>query len=636
MKAFYMSKRKCVFALVFVGLIAQCALAQQQAAFVCFTSVNAAQLATSHANCPTVVTPDPGSIGVFPVSQVFGAQFSGTLTGDLGQIEAATLSIPCTSQPFLQLTTIYSPGIHTVKAQFTGCFDFPGTYTGTLIVVVPPYTSPHGTNPPPPPPPCGVTMIDPISSVPKLWLGDHITNRPFDLANASGVVQGVAADGVTEALLRINTTDGANVTINLSDSSGGSSTSPDEIGSLAGVDGGTPASSITVTAHDGGSGPYAYVLYQAPLNFTRANTAADAEVFSRQVQLQTSCEDSNGTTTATTPVKIVRPPIILVHGLWSSASDAWNNFVPVKDAENTFWSNLPVNSVLPVNYDVPPDSPIISTVPSYSNSITNAITRNSLGFAYNAPFVFKTIQDYLDAFEGTFNVAVVQADVVAHSMGGDIARTMVTLPDFSSGDTYGQGLIHKLITIATPHQGTPLAAQMLSSDNTCVEKGFALSKEISLANVTFQDMTSTVGAVQDLETGVAGTIPFPIAYVAGAAVPSINFANLGKTGQSKVLSIFCGTLARDPLALALSQADWPTIFAPADDPIDQASDGIVPVTSQFNGTTNLLGQFPDAIHSASLEKLGFGAPAELDSQSGIPDWVVDLLNDKTSDINFQH
>jgi triacylglycerol esterase/lipase EstA (alpha/beta hydrolase family) len=51
------------------------------------------------------------------------------------------------------------------------------------------------------------------------------------------------------------------------------------------------------------------------------------------------------------------------------------------------------------------------------------------------------------------SVAAVQADVVAHSMGGDVARTMPTLATFTGQSTYGLGPVHKLITIGTPHRG---------------------------------------------------------------------------------------------------------------------------------------------------------------------------------------
>lgn len=54
-------------------------------------------------------------------------------------------------------------------------------------------------------------------------------------------------------------------------------------------------------------------------------------------------------------------------------------------------------------------------------------------------------------------MAVVQADVVAHSMGGDIARVMPTVTGFANQTNYGLGPVHKLITIGTPHQGSPLA-----------------------------------------------------------------------------------------------------------------------------------------------------------------------------------
>lgn len=44
-----------------------------------------------------------------------------------------------------------------------------------------------------------------------------------------------------------------------------------------------------------------------------------------------------------------------------------------------------------------------------------------------------------------YSVAAVQADVVAHSMGGmggDVARTLPTLATFTGQSTYGLGPVH--------------------------------------------------------------------------------------------------------------------------------------------------------------------------------------------------
>ena len=98
------------------------------------------------------------------------------------------------------------------------------------------------------------------------------------------------------------------------------------------------------------------------------------------------------------------------------------------------------------------------------------------------------------------------------------------------------------------------------------------------------------------------------------------------------LVVACGAV-RDPLALDLNSQSWNALFSLA------PNDGIVPVVSQLNGTSGpsaSLLTIPGVIHSPGIEGLGFNPPSEVDSASGIPDWVVDLLNEPTNGNEFQH
>jgi hypothetical protein len=48
-------------------------------------------------------------------------------------------------------------------------------------------------------------------------------------------------------------------------------------------------------------------------------------------------------------------------------------------------------------------------------------------------------------------------DIIAHSMGGLMARGFVQQPDYKKKKNYMKGSIHRLITIGTPHFGGPLS-----------------------------------------------------------------------------------------------------------------------------------------------------------------------------------
>ena len=86
------------------------------------------------------------------------------------------------------------------------------------------------------------------------------------------------------------------------------------------------------------------------------------------------------------------------------------------------------------------------------------------------------INNFIAGYRTSANVASVKADIVAHSMGGDVSRTMFLQSNFltnSTFPTFGAGPINKLITIATPHLGTPVAADLLASNNACVRNVLA-------------------------------------------------------------------------------------------------------------------------------------------------------------------
>jgi hypothetical protein len=86
------------------------------------------------------------------------------------------------------------------------------------------------------------------------------------------------------------------------------------------------------------------------------------------------------------------------------------------------------------------------------------------------------------------NVAAVQADIVTHSMGGNVARTMVTKTNYLDDENYHQGIIHKLITIDAPHLGSQFANRLYNSSDLCK------------AAWTYKTGKKIADAVRDLQT----------------------------------------------------------------------------------------------------------------------------------------
>ena len=157
-----------------------------------------------------------------------------------------------------------------------------------------------------------------------------------------------------------------------------------------------------------------------------------------------------------------------------------------------------------------------------------------------------------------------------------------------------------------------------------------------MSTVTLQGSLQPInGAVLDLEKGVTGTTSVPMAYIAG----TVGFGNLNGLSctlcVAEYLRVRCGAQEGDPLANFLTNTDWPTVFAFED------NDAIVPESSELNLPVGspLVGSpivAAGVIHSPGIEALDFAGPSVLETSSGVPDKVVDLLNEKIDGSDFQH
>jgi hypothetical protein len=235
-------------------------------------------------------------------------------------------------------------------------------------------------------------------------------------------------------------------------------------------------------------------------------------------------------------------------------------------------------------------------------------------------------------------------------MGGVITRTMAVPNEpwtFLTNDTYGHGPIEKLVTIGTPHLGSPLALDLLPSGsgqdpNACFRNALAPYRDVAIQSANVGG-ASVNGGVNDVEgdgqdtTGLSLALqslvayqsaqPFPMAYLAGT-LSSVNLAGLNCTvcKASYLRNLKCPS---SPLAQDLTAAGWPSVFGTSN-----PSDGIVPLTSQLNGTSTG-NPTTGVIHSSGLEGLDFAGPSELDP-GVIAVGAVDLLNEAKIGSDFQH
>jgi pimeloyl-ACP methyl ester carboxylesterase len=244
---------------------------------------------------------------------------------------------------------------------------------------------------------------------------------------------------------------------------------------------------------------------------------------------------------------------------------------------------------------------------------------NALGFEYNAPIVLRQMANAVKNFRLANNIASAQVDVIGHSMGGDVAITLLSSPGYTDFLSYGIGYVEKLITIGTPYSGAPLATALLQTQNSCPAYWLGqLASKWSITNAVIAG-TQWNGGVFDLESGVQS----------GASNPGLATAAIASTvdmsAQTNLNTCHaCGAWALQgactlpsPLLQGLNSAGWQGIAG-------GPGDAIVPATSQLNGSSGFY--VTGLLHSSGIRYLGFTGTAELEDPVGVPNLLINFLN----------
>ena len=126
------------------------------------------------------------------------------------------------------------------------------------------------------------------------------------------------------------------------------------------------------------------------------------------------------------PVKFVLPPVLMMHGIWSDGH-TWD------ELKNYFQTNGLYRY-----------KPFEILTPSYPSDMSFEVNRTFVG-GYIDELIKNCGQNRLSAGK---------VDVVGHSMGGILSRLYIQ--EGVGAITYKKN-IHKLVTINTPHSGSPLA-----------------------------------------------------------------------------------------------------------------------------------------------------------------------------------
>lgn len=485
--------------------------------------------------------------------------------------------------------------------------------------------------------PC-VVAVDPVPDLVSEG-GSGVIQDPQTLATLGTVVTGIAADSAARIVLRVYANspgDKLTVSVQAADNLG------PPFGTLQTIlpaDGNSSGSQVTVTAVSTSAGPMGFVLYVPPQDFSRSGQAAASDNAAASRGITVTAAASATSSSCQTNITLWRPPVILVHGLWGDSWD-WDNFTPFVSSTSGTPGDPRFNdpssySVHRAKYNYPIS---VSDLVPFVLPLGPPATSNSLGLEFNAPVVLLQIQEAIQDFRQLKQAAAVQADVVAHSMGGTLTRRLAYLSGYTDW-TFGVGSVHKLITIGAPHLGTPLAGQLLQ--DSCVRNVFAVRGKYAIATA-FAGGETVTGAVGDhqgdgtndsslspelqfIQNPNSNKIPtLPIgAWMIAAVNPPSNTSELACPFPCNAakLRIACSLLS-SALAADFTPLGWPNVFG------GQLSDVVIPLNSQLNGASSPL-QVSGLIHAAALEELNFTGPGELDALSGpytIQTIVINGLN----------
>lgn len=495
------------------------------------------------------------------------------------------------------------------------------------------------------------SIVDPVPALlngralTRLPTATQASNAPFLGDTSKGrSVKGVAADGVAQLLIRIPTPSaGEVVSVTLKNgqcSDPASSECAKDYGLLfdptnppADLFGSsTKTTPIVTTAYLTPVGPMAFVAYRAPSEFVRGSApeSRDTSAASRDVILDIRYADGSH---KELKIAVIRPPVMLIHG-FNTDERSWDTFRPFIEKTDIYSiSRLNYGQRLyqvvqgsagpeyrPGEFDILSTSPeLLGESPALSAPLWRQYARYShFGFSFNSPRVLKLLKRELQDFARGqnplgFQVAAAQGDIVAHSMGGLIARYMPTLREYYDPENYGIGYIHKMVSIGTPHLGTPQATFILSPAARCARELGARFESLNFAVATVKKKSGQIveiaGATEEmrgdgnLAEGVRSAAlerinmradPFPIATIAGDATPLLYLLD-GIRQPASGMRFAC---PQDPYAQRHTSLDYPKIFDPivfdgvTGSNIPVASDGSVPVTSALfkrQGTVSGIG-----------------------------------------------
>jgi pimeloyl-ACP methyl ester carboxylesterase len=381
--------------------------------------------------------------------------------------------------------------------------------------------------------------------------------QPADLVAADQIREGASADGISQLIFRAELSRPQPVSITLAKGRG-------EVKPL-----------LKGQSHSTGGKHYAFAVYTPPSRFgggavakkpkslldpaaqpkQRLSGVLEFEDFEVAATAEGQPPDAPGGKRL--PLKLVRPPVVLVHGLFSNPLECW---VTTKDTGTSFVVLLERSGTMPflVNYETSNGSDPAQKSTYHDNRFVvwdspgktagSEIERGWLigehrggwlGAEGEPPILSEFqrpkelriggIKQALAYYRNELHIAATQADVIGHSMGGLLARVYASQkynPQYRRAENFNRGDISRLITICTPHHGTELPAVKDAIQTAKLEKAngeeegyFAWGRRVLYRSAVAWFLEPEPGAIRDLRCQSGA-----LADIGATAIPSFAIA----------------------------------------------------------------------------------------------------------------
>jgi pimeloyl-ACP methyl ester carboxylesterase len=491
-------------------------------------------------NACAVITLLPSTLGVGTVGTAYNQGISQT-----GSVGTTTYDISAGSLP--SGLTLSSAGVVEGIPTASGTFSFTLRATDTrgcsgsrvYTLTISPATIPIS----------GIRISDALPQLASTSGGvicDPSTIGSMSLIDRKGTI----ADGVSALVLRV--TAAVPLTFTLPNSAdgtlgacgGGSATAIQPVnGVVAAIY--TPPDNFTLEASGSGHAGCVGLVPSDPIYATQRKTLGCRSI-------RVAATSADGASSTATNLWLNRVPVVLLHG-FSSSRSMW---------EEGGW------------LDTLKGKGFVTASADYQQSNLESMQTATVVLQSTILSVLKHLKN-----DG---IAAAQADVVGHSMGGLIAREL-SLSDarFKAPGNANRGMIHRLVSIGTPHLGTPVAAMIAS-----VRDGGTAFFLRGLLEAFSASLGIPFGAVDDMIPGSPA-----MTRLESSALPTHAIA--GITTVSNATGNWISKLYN---TLSLGR------FIAADAIFGEANDLVVGESSQRGGriSTATAGVVANVIHSSAL------------------------------------